>query len=134
MYKWVHRFAWAALLAMLCHNFFFWGGLALTPGIGLRLDLQSQRSPSDVGVAFYAQSGRDMMSYIAPGAAREYARSAIGPERLLEIAASPTTVPQQLRDAMPWLPALTYYGAPVMLLVALILYWLRPKTIKVFGS
>ena len=134
MYKWVHRFAWATMVAMFLHNFFFWGGLAGTPGIGMRLDIQSQRMISDIGVAFYAQSGRDMMNFIAPVAARNYARSTMGPEVVDEIAASPYNIPQKVRAAMPWQASLTYYGAPLMLLVALLLYWLRPKPLRSFGS
>jgi hypothetical protein len=134
MYKWVHRFAWAAMAAMFCYNFFFWGGLARIQSIGPRLDLQSQRTVSNIGVALYAQSGRDMMNYIAPNTSREHARAAIGEDVIEDIAINPGDVPKQLRNAMPWYASFAYYGAPIMLLVSLILYWLRPKTIRSFGS
>jgi hypothetical protein len=132
MYKWAHRAAWLVGVVMLFHMFYFWGGVALTPYVGESVMHQAPRSVDTFGVAFYAGTGKGMFGTFAPQAAQAYAQEQVG-EVYASIDGNSKIGPETIRAAMPQAVALSHYGTPVAFVLALILYWLRPKTIKSLG-
>ena len=134
MYKWLYRLAWATVAAMFLHNLYFWGGVTMIPGVGARLMAQVMKDPDVIGVAFYSQPGREMVKLVGSNAAQAYAESNLGADTIKQIDKDMEVTPRRVREAMTGLPRITYYGVPWMLIVALVLYWLRPKPIRSCGA
>jgi hypothetical protein len=132
MFKWLNRAAWVIAFAMLTHSFYFWGGVALTPYVGEAVTHQAARSVDTFGVAFYAATGQGMFGFFAPDAAQAYAQEQVG--HVYGTLDGNTKIgPEAIRAAMPQAVALSHYGTPVAFILALVLHWLRPKTIKSLG-
>lgn len=121
------------LTALFCgYDFYLWGGLARTPIIGQRLrDEAIFESPV---AATYLFLGR----HVVDTAQRRDESAAFAARRF------PTLIPNTEAEGPPsihrFLAAqsasgtLAYYGAPVLLLLSLVLHATRQKRIRSFGG
>ena len=135
MFKWLQRLSWAVITAMLLHNLWFFGGVTLIPGGGMRAMTQAQKEIDAVGLLMYFGPGRALAQAVNPGAARDYAIKGLGIEAIRVISTGDMrSAPRRVKDAMPSSVRTSYYGVPVMIVVLVLLWWFRPKPVKSVGS
>lgn len=129
--KW-HVVAGLLLLLALAYDLLLWGGLTKVPSFG---PVATQAVQREVSLAsLYLPAGRALVELAGlEGAAKDLAQSTFQPleARLL---ANPGAAMETLVADMPTLPRLAYYGVPVLLLVAGVLYWRRPRGVHMIGS
>ena len=127
------RLVFWLLAAIFCgYDFYLWGGLAKTPVIGQRVrDEAIFESPI---AATYLFLGRHLVDTLQ----RSDESAAFAARRF------PDLIPNKEADGQPsvgrFLAAqsatgtLAYYGAPVLLLLSLVLHAMRQKQIRSFGG
>jgi hypothetical protein len=131
MGKWIRGTVWLVTAWMLVQNLFLWGGLALTPGIGPQLREQANvQSPL---VATYAFLGRRLIGAVGQEdrAVAHVARRF--PDQVTDTDSPPQTVVPRFLAAQSAGEALDHYGAPLMLVLSLVLHARRQKPIRSFG-
>jgi hypothetical protein len=135
MFKWLQRLSWAVIAAMFLHNLWFFGGVTLIPGVGMRAMTQAQKEMDAIGLLFYAGPGRAMAQAVNANAARDYAVEGLGLDAIREISSGDMrATPRRIMDAMPGKVRFTYHGVPVMIVVLVLLWWFRPKPVRIAGS
>jgi hypothetical protein len=120
-----------AFLLLLGYDFFLWGGLSRTASLG---PMMTEASKREVALAsLYLPVGRQLTGLVGARAAAEMAQSTFDPlePRLL---ANPAAAMDTLLSGLPWLPRMAYYGAPVLLLLFLLLFWRRPRGVHMIGA
>ena len=131
MGKWVRALAWAVSFWMLAQSIYLWGGLALTPVVGKQLREQARvQSPL---VATYLFLGRLSLPVLG---LQEKARAHVASRFSREIAdadSPPETVVVRFQSAQSAGERLDHVGAPLMLLLSLVLHLRRQKPIRSFG-
>lgn len=122
------------LLTVICfgYNFYLWGGLEATPVIGRQLMNEAPfQSPL---AASYMFLGRKINKTIGQReeavafAARRFPELVANPEKVQNLA-----VPRFLA-AQSTPGRLAYYGAPILLVLSLVLHARRQKPIRSFGG
>lgn len=132
MMKYLYRVALAIAVLMLGHSLYFWGGIGLTPYVGDRVLLETKDDMSQMGVGFYTHTGKQMMGIFAPDAAQTYAARQVG-QVYKELEGAKFGGIGKIRRAMNSMQNFSHSGTPFAFIVALVLYWLRPKAIKSLG-
>ena len=120
-----------AFVLLLSYDLFLWGGLSRTASLGPVIVEASQREVSLASV--YLPVGRQLTGLVGARAAADLAQSTFGslePRLLANRAAAMDT----LLSGLPTLPRLGYYGAPVLLLLFLLLFWRRPRGVHMIGA
>lgn len=127
MKRYLHVVATVIFVLLLCDQWLVWGGLGRAPQVG---PVMLEAADREVGLAsvhvlvgqwLVHSAGLDESAIDA--ATRRF--DAVIPHLLSNPDAALETVTMQ----MPWSVRLGYYGAPIMLLVALVLWWRRPRTV-----
>ena len=134
MFKHLWKVALGVFVAMLLHTLYFWGGIGLTPNVGDRVLMQSAKrmEPDMIAVAFYTHTGTSVMGMVAPDAARNYAANPVG-SVYPSMDGDKYMAVEKVRSAMNSLQKLSHSGLPIALLVAILLYWRRPKPLRSLG-
>ena len=130
--KHLWKIALAVSLLMFAHSFYFWGGIGLTPNVGARVLMQATKQMDLMLVGFYTHTGKAMMGIVAPDAAQTYAANQVG-HVYPSLDGDKFMAAQKVQMAMNQMQSMSHTGAPIMLLVFLVLYWLRPKPLKSMG-
>ena len=129
MYKTVHWLSWIVAFAMLLHSLYFWGGVVNTPVVGPQVLDQALHSIDSMGTAFYAQTGGSMVGVAGADGAVAYAGHRVG-FAYAKLPGERYNSASIVRDAMTGLPKTTHYGTPIAFLIAILLYWRRPKPLE----
>lgn len=132
MGPWIRAIAWLATLWMFASSLMLWGGLALTPGIGKPLrDQASIHSPL---VATYMAIGRLALPPLGleDRALRRVAAS-FGPQ-IADTDSPPQTLVPRFMAAQSASQRLNHYGAPLLLVLSLVLHARRQRRIRSFGA
>jgi len=131
MGKWLRAVVWAVSFWMLAQAIFLWGGLALTPVIGKQLREQAKlQSPL---VATYLFLGRVALPPLGLDD-RAVAHVAQRFDRqIADTESPPETVVARFVAAQSAGERLDHVGAPLMLLLSLVLHARRQKPIRSFG-
>jgi hypothetical protein len=127
-----HGLAGVLLALALGYDLLLWGGLGKIPSYGPIATQAVQREVSLAG--FYLPVGRYLVELAGlQDVAKSFAQSTFQPleARLL---ANPAAAMETLVADMPWLPRMAYYGAPLLLLAAGVLYWRRPRGVHMISS
>src|SRR5687767_8483395 len=122
MFKHLWKVVLAASLLMFFHSFYFWGGIGLTPNVGDRVLMQSARSMDLIGVGFYTHTGKAMMGMLAPDAAQSYAANQVG-QVYPSLDGDKFMAADKIRRAMNSMQSFSHVGAPIALLLFVVLYW-----------
>lgn len=125
----LHLFAAALFVAALFYNFYLWGGLGRTPELGLLVTQGAEREVSLAGI--YVPVGRMLVESTGlQRSASDFAseRFASLQSRLL---ANPAAAMDTLLSNLPFTTKLSYYGAPLLLLLTAYLWWRRPREVHV---
>jgi hypothetical protein len=132
MGKTIRSLCWVAFFVFLVHDLNAWGGLAITPDFGTGLRAQaSLRSPL---AASYLYAGRKASEALhRRDASVAYAAKHFRPE-LFTVQGPPETLVQRTLAAQSAFGTLSYYGAPLLLLLSLALHGTRQKQVRSFGN
>ena len=130
--KLVRALFWFLTLVFFSYNLFLWGGLAVTPTYGKQL--RDRSVPGSPLAATYLFIGRYAVN--TAGKADEAMKFAAGrfPEPLTDTSSSPLTVVPRFLSAQSATGTLIYYGAPILLLLSVLLHIRRQKPIRSFGG
>jgi hypothetical protein len=132
MGRWLRGVVWLVAFWMLGQAIFLWGGLALTPVIGKQLrDQASMQSPL---TATYLFLGRTALP--AAGLDERATRHAAErfPREIADTDSPPQTVVARFVAAQSAGERLNHVGAPLLLLLSLVLHARRQKPIRSFGT
>ena len=124
--------ALAISLLMFAHSFYFWGGIGLTPNVGERVLMQATKQIDLMLVGFYTHTGKAMMGIVAPEASQAYAAAEVG-QVYPSLDGDQYSAAQKIMAAMDSMQSLSHTWAPILLVVFIALYWLRPKPLKSLG-
>lgn len=132
MGKWLRGIVWLVAFWMLAQNLYLWGGLALTPTIGKQL--REQASLQSPLAATYLFLGRVLLPRIGLAErARQHVAERFGPQ-IADTDSPPQTIMPRFMAAQSAGEALDHYGAPLMLVLSLVLHARRQKPIRSFGG
>ena len=131
MGRWVRAACWILAFWFLAYNLYTWGGLAVTPTIGKQLrERSSLQSPI---AASYLFLGRHAVSSAGlADRARLYAQRQF-PEQVADTEGSRQLILTRFLAAQSAAGRLAYYGAPLLLVLSLVLHARRPRQIRSFG-
>lgn len=122
---------WVLAFWMLASDLYTWGGLALTPSVGKQL--REQASVQSPIAATYLFLGRHAVhSAGLDDRARSRAAQRF-PEQIQEIDGPRETVVLRFLSAQSASDWVAYYGAPLLLVLSLVLHARRQKPIRSFG-
>lgn len=123
---------WVLAFWLLAVDIYTWGGLALTPSIGKQL--REQASVQSPIAATYLLLGR---LAVHGAGLDEGARARVAqryPEQVAVIDGPAQTVVLRFLSAQSGADRLAYYGAPLLLVLSLVLHTRRQKPIRSFGT
>jgi hypothetical protein len=123
---------WLLAFWLLAVDLYTWGGLALTPSIGKQL--REQASVQSPLAATYLFLGRKA---VHAAGLDDRARARVAgryPEQIAQIDGPPETVMLRFLSAQSGSDRLAYYGAPLLLVLSLVLHARRQKRIRSFGT
>lgn len=131
MAKWTRALIWLITGLFFAYDLYLWGGLAITPTVGTQLrQMASVRSPI---AASYLFLGRHTVN----AAGREEQARVFAQKRFPTLIpgddGSPLLIVERFLTAQSATGTLFYYGAPVLLLLSLVLHARRQKPIRSFG-
>jgi hypothetical protein len=121
----LHLFAIALFVLTLFYNLYLWGGLARTPELGPLMTQATQREVSLAGI--YLPLGRILID--AAGlkqTAASFAETRFAGVRS-RVLANPAAAMDTILSDLPASVSLAYYGAPLLLPLAALLWWRRPR-------
>ena len=123
---------WLLAFWLLAVDLYTWGGLALTPSIGKQLrDQASVQSPI---AATYLLLGRLAVHGVGMD---DRARARVAQRYSEEVAVidgPAETVVLRFLSAQSGMDRVAYYGAPLLLVLSLVLHTRRQKAIRSFGA
>jgi hypothetical protein len=129
--KWIRAFIWLITGLFFAYDLYLWGGLAITPTVGKQLrEMASVRSPI---AATYLFVGRHAVNVAGRAEqARVFAQKRF-PTLIPGADGSPLLIVERFLNAQSATGTLFYYGAPILLLLSLVLHVRRQKPIRSFG-
>ena len=132
MGKYIRALFWIIAALAFSYDLYLWGGLALTPGIGPRL--REQASLQTPIAATYLLFGRKSVS--SAGRSTEAVAFAAGefPELVKDLESSRQSIVDRFLSAQSPLATASYYGAPILLVLSLVLHLLRQRQVRSFGT
>lgn len=118
--------------AMLLYDLYFWGGVASTSEVGALV--QEHASTFSFITWSYISAGHGILNMLGwQDSAALFAQGQVG-DLFVAMQASPLTALDDLFKAIPWYSLVSYYGAPLFLLIGTFAQSRKPKTFKTFGS
>lgn len=132
MGKFVRALFWIIAVLSFGYDLYLWGGLALTPGVGPRL--REQASLQTPIAATYLLIGRKSVSSAGMTTqAVDFAARAF-PELVQDLESSRQSIVDRFLSAQSAFGTAAYYGAPIFLVLSLVLQLTRQKQVRSFGS
>lgn len=122
---------WISFFVALAANLAFWGGIARVPDFGPR----AERAASQYAflAATYMGAGKYVVSLVDEQKAAGWARERVAHDWSRIASAPPGLMVERIQGAMPsWLRA-AHYGAPVLLVIALVVRVFRPRPVTTLG-
>lgn len=131
MKRWLLPLVWISFFVALAANLAFWGGIARLPDFGP----QAERAASQY--AFLTATYMSVGKYVATIAGEEdvagWAREQVEHDWARIASSPPGLLVERMQQAMPpWLRT-AHFGAPVLLVVALVLHAFRPRPVTMIG-
>ena len=132
MEKGIRVVLWTLTGVLFAYNLYLWGGLAVTPTIGKQL--REQASVQSPLVATYLFLGRQavdaagLSDRAADFAARKF------PAQVADLESAPQLIVARFLSAQKATGSLAYYGAPILLVLSMVLHIRRPRQIRSFGT
>ena len=125
----LHLIAAALFVLTLGYDLWLWGGLARHAEFGPALQKSGRY---DVSLAsLYLQSGAPLLDLTGLGLrAAADAEAAFRPV-LARVRASPMAAMDNLQQDMPAGAKACYFGAPLLLVLAVLLWWRRPREVHI---
>ncbi len=132
MEKAVRVLAWSFAGLFFAYDLYLWGGLAVTPTVGKQL--REQASVQSPLAATYLFLGRHAVD--AAGMSGRAADFAAGkfPTQIADQESAPQLIVARFLAAQRATGTLAYYGAPILLLLSMVLHVRRPRQIRSFGT
>lgn len=131
MGKFVRAVFWLLAGLFLAYDLYLWGGLAITPTTGIQL--RAQASVQSPIAATYLFLGRHLVVATGKSAqAVEFAGKRF-PEQIADRESARQTILSRFLAAQSASGSLAYYGAPLLLVLSLVLHARRQKPIRSFG-
>ena len=132
MGKWLRGLVWLVTFWMLGQNLYLWGGLALTPGVGKQLREQAKlQSPL---AATYIFLGRHLLPAVRLDERAIRHVASRFPRQIADTESPPQTAVARFTSAQSAGEKLDHYGAPLMLVLSLVLHARRQKPIRSLGA
>jgi hypothetical protein len=132
MGKYIRGFFWLLTGWFFAYDLYLWGGLAVTPTVGRELSEQaSLQSPLAATYLFLGQVAVDaagLSSKAADYAGRKFPAQIADRESARQLIVSRFLAAQRAQGR------LAYYGAPILLVLSLVLHARRQKPIRSFGA
>jgi len=123
---------WGLTGLFFAYDIYLWGGLAVTPTIGKQLREQaSLQSPLAATYLFLGRHAVDAAGL--SGRAADFAASKF-PEQIADLESAPQLILARFLSAQSASGSLAYYGAPILLLLSMVLHVRRPRQIRSFGT
>jgi hypothetical protein len=123
--------AWWLWLLMLVHASFFWGGIAITPAVGDWVVHDAVQQNARL-TRLYLWLGEQVVKQAAPLGGPSYAETHAG-QLYPDIPKHPDGSALRIVRDMGVPLQVSHFGMPVMFVLAVLLYWRRPKTIRIIG-
>ena len=131
MGKFVRALCWILTGWFFAYNLYLWGGLAVTPTIGKQLREQSSLQ-SPIAASYLFLGRHAVMKSGQSDRARIHAGKLFEAE-IADTQSIPQMVLTRFLAAQSPLARLSYYGAPLLLVLSLVLHVRRPRQIRSFG-
>lgn len=132
MEKAIRLALWILTGLFFAYNLFLWGGLAVTPTIGKQL--REQASVQSPLAATYLFLGRQSVNAAGlSGRAADFAASKF-PAQVADLESAPQLIVARFLAAQRATGSLAYYGAPLLLVLSMVLHVRRPRQIRSFGT
>ena len=127
MKRYLHVVAAVIFVLLLCDQWLVWGGLGRAPQVG---PVVLEAADRDIGLAsVHVLVGQ----WLVRGAGLDESAIDVATARFADVIpgmlANPDAALETATKQMPLGVQLGYYGAPIMLLAALVLWWLRPRPV-----
>lgn len=122
---------WALAFWLLAVDLYTWGGLALTPTIGKQL--REQASVQSPIAATYLFLGRHAVNSLGQDDRARARVAARFPQQIADFDGPRETVVLRFLSAQSGSDWVAYYGAPLLLVLSLVLHARRQKPIRSFG-
>ncbi len=131
MAKIVRTVFWLLTALFFAYDFALWGGLAITPTVGK--ELRAQASLQSPIAASYLFAGRNLVSLAGwqDGAVAFAAKRF--PEQIADRESLPQSILSRFLAAQSASGTLAYYGAPILLVLSMVLHARRQKQVRSFG-
>ena len=132
MGKFVRALCWVLTGWFFAYNLYAWGGLAITPTIGKQLREQSALQ-SPIAASYLFLGRHAVMKSGQSERARNYV-SKLFEVQIADTQSIPQLVLSRFLAAQSPSARLCYYGAPLLLVLSLVLHVRRPRQIRSFGT
>lgn len=118
--------------SMLAFSLYFWGGIASTAEVGA---IVRERASTFSFITWaYVSAGYGILGMLGmQEGAGQFAHAHLGAS-FAAMQASPTTALDALFKSLPWYALVSYYGAPLLILLGAFAQSRKPKSFKTFGS
>ena len=131
MGRFVRAMCWMLAGWFLAYTLYVWGGLAVTPSIGKQLrDQATLQSPI---AASYLFLGRHAVSAAGLSDRARIRSGKLFAEQIADTESLPQRILNRFLAAQSPSARLAYYGAPLLLVLSLVLHARRPKQVRSFG-
>ena len=132
MGKTIRGLFWILTGWFFAYDIYLWGGLAITPTIGKQL--REQASVNSPLAATYLFLGRHAVGAAGmSGRATDYAAREFR-EEVADTQSAPQLIVARFLAAQSASGRLAYYGAPILLVLSMLLHIRRQKPIRSFGT
>ena len=131
MGKFVRSACWVFTFWFFAYNIYVWGGLAVTPTVGKQLREQSSLQ-SPIAASYLFLGRHAVMKSGLSDRARIHAGKLFEAE-IADTQSLPQTILGRFLAAQSPSARLSYYGAPLLLVLSLVLHARRPKQLRSFG-
>ena len=132
MGKFIRAFFWTTAAVAFAYDLYLWGGLAMTPGVGPRLREQASLQ-TPIAATYLLIGGKSVSSMGRTPQAVDFAAREF-PELVKDLDSSRQSIVDRFLSAQSSLGTAAYYGAPVLLVLSLVLHLLRQKQVRSFGT
>jgi hypothetical protein len=130
--RWLLPVTWLLFFTAFAACLVFWGGIARVPAFGEQVERAAARHA--FLTATYMGVGKHVVPLLGEERAAQWARGQLASHWDEIASAPPGLLVERIIVAMPvWLRA-AHHGAPLLLLLGLVLHLFRPRPVKIIGG